>query len=777
MKHLAKLLLLYGSIWLAGLCAAGCSDDDGPESPAPVLQVNEATKITRVTAVVTGRIDGDPSRIEQCGLMFSTAESDMRVSGDTDARINEITPAQGTVETTLTGLEAGATYYYCLYAVSGKTVVKSEVKKFTTAESSLPMLGEVNVVSVGENEIRVQSSIIDAGSASEELPLIGFEYKVNNETGYVAKYAKTFDEGSGNTFTLTIDGLMPGTVYHIRSTASNTAKGVGYSEAIEVKTQTMQAPVVATTELNSSQIGATWVEVYGEIENQGASEVVECGFCWSTVNGTPTIAGGDNSQATGKVSERFGITLTALKPNTGYYLRAYAANKVNGETKYGYGKTIEFTTDDFCRPVFASPLALTDVTTSSARISCTITDPGNGVISERGFCYSKSNPAPSLNDLIVVSEDETMTFSAQLTGIEGTYFIRAYVKYRITDEDEVCYSEALTFSTLSYQQPTFASLNATGITDHTAHLGCEFSPGNGEVIEKGFCWNTQGNPTPDDGASHHLAVSGNILETDIDGLAAKTTYYYRAYARYLSGGNEKVAYSEYRSFTTEAMTPPTFSTGYDYATAYTVTLTGTIGNLAGTTLVESGFCWSSSKRQPTLETNDGTAKATGNSTGFEYLLEGLSPATTYYYSAYLTVNANGENYTFYQYGEFSTTALRLADVYVEEIPGVTGNSIPVFGWTDSDGDSPVTKVGFCWSTDRYANPANITQRMEMDAPTVNRYGKREFRTAISGLEENTVYYVYAFATSAPGTAYSKVAIITTLGMPDQGDKNPPVTPN
>lgn len=764
-------LMLVG---LAALWAGGCSDNDGPDYPAPVLTLNEATNITRITATVTGRLDGNVESVTSCGFMYSTAESDMFVSSGSDAHFCELKPTAGTVEATFTGLEAGATYYYCLYAIAGRTTVKSEVKQFVTTESSLPMLDDVVLLAANENAIRVQSKILDAGTASQELPLIGFEYKLVNETGYVARYIKAFDPESHNTFTLTLDGLKPGSTYCIRATASNTAKGVGYSDTIQVKTATMNAPVVVTHDPAEGGIGMNWIEMSGEVENPGTSEVVEYGFCWSDRHAAPEVE--DNHvETTPAEGQAFAATISGLKSNTTYYLRAYAANGTGEGKRYGYGKTVEVTTDGFRTPVFAEAVTVSDLTTSSARVGYTITDAGNGTITEKGFCYSSTTPAPTLNDQVVKVNNGGMSFTALLQDLNADtdYYVRAYAKSRIETEEAVTYSEPVILHTLNYDEPGFSALNATDITDHTARLSAELQAGTATVVEKGFCWGISTNPTIENGDSH-VTVSGNVLETTLTELKNNTIYYYRAYAICRQGGNEpKTFYSDFRSFTTASMVMPVLDAPEAYpVTAYAATLNSSITNY-NETVTEIGFCWSKTKTLPKLEDCEGSGVATFDFDNlFSYKLEGLTPNTRYYVSAYAKVTVDGETSVIYASSSFETNPLRAPVIDPIDLEENLGTSIRVSAEVDDIGDAPVTDQGFCYTT----NPnTDISAWTRIQGTVTNTWndGAFEFKATITGTTPGTTYYIRAYATNEWGIGYTSVKSVVTATTPGKGDNESP----
>jgi uncharacterized protein (TIGR02145 family) len=76
----------------------------------------------------------------------------------------------------------------------------------------------------------------------------------------------------------------------------------------------------------------------------------------------------------------------------------------------------------------------------------------------------------------------------------------------------------------------------------------------------------------------------------------------------------------------------------------------------------------------------------------------------------------------------------------------------------SDGGSPITAKGICWSTS--SNPTIALPTKTVNAPQVG-----EFLTSIEGLTSNTTYYVRAYATNNNGTAYGNQQVFTTRSTP------------
>ena len=121
------------------------------------------------------------------------------------------------------------------------------------------------------------------------------------------------------------------------------------------------------------------------------------------------------------------------------------------------------------------------------------------------------------------------------------------------------------------------------------------------------------------------------------------------------------AYGEQKTFTTNALTPPSVTT--EDVTNITTTSATCLGNVAsdgGSTVTDSGVCWSTSENPTTSnsKTTDGTGFGVYSSN-----LTGLSQNTTYYFKAYATNSigtAYGEQRTFttlsdsdIEYGSFT----------------------------------------------------------------------------------------------------------------------------
>src|SRR5690554_4530239 len=101
-----------------------------------------------------------------------------------------------------------------------------------------------------------------------------------------------------------------------------------------------------------------------------------------------------------------------------------------------------------------------------------------------------------------------------------------------------------------------------------------------------------------------------------------------------------------------------------------------------------------------------------------------------------------------------TTEATIPVVNTNEVTEVTQTTATSGGVISSDGGATVTERGVCWSTSQTPTIA--------DNKTTDGTGAGNFTSAITGLTENTIYYVRAYATNSNGTGYGTTISYTTL---------------
>lgn len=139
--------------------------------------------------------------------------------------------------------------------------------------------------------------------------------------------SKTTDGIGNGSFSSSIAGLNPGTNYHIRAYASNSA-GTAYGQDLAFTTNTAGLPTLTTTNINS--VTGTSASSGGSVTSDGGATVTARGICRSTFS-NPTIA--NAKMVSGSGIGTFTCTMINLVKGNTYYVRAFATNAKG--TAYG----------------------------------------------------------------------------------------------------------------------------------------------------------------------------------------------------------------------------------------------------------------------------------------------------------------------------------------------------------------------------------------------------------------------------------------------------------
>ena len=404
---------------------------------------------------------------------------------------------------------------------------------------------------------------------------------------------------------------------------------------------------------------------------------------------------------------------------------------------------------------------VTEISSNSAKANAIIIDIGEG-ISQHGHCWS-TNPEPTIITNENLSENGEANalgpYSSILTGLTpGTkYYVKAYLK---NGETVVYGSNTAIFTTLSISLPVVATGTVTGITTSGATVsGNLTSLGSGvsEVTQHGHCWSSETTtPIIDDNenkTSYGTKSTTGEYESNLVGLSEGTLYYVRAYA--VNGAG--TAYGDAVSFTTEqsGSYPAVITAAVSSVTETSAICGGSISSDGGSAVTAKGVCWNT-VFNPTI-TDNHTDDGSGTES-FASEITGLTPNTAYYVRAYAT-NSTGTAYG----AQASFTTLEEPDlptVTTASVIEVTISTAVGGGNVTSGGDSPVTARGVCWNT---AGSPEVS-----DDHTVDGTGTGVFTSNITGLDENTTYYVKAYATNSGGAAYGEQVNFTTLHDPCSG---------
>jgi len=223
----------------------------------------------------------------------------------------------------ITGLTPSTTYHVRAFATNSAGTSYGSDEVFTTSAPVVPTLTTAAISAITLTTAASGGNITADGGATITERGICWATTASPTTAN----SKTSDgTGTGN-FTSSLTGLTPGTIYHVRAFATNSA-GTAYGNEQQFTTVALLAPTIVTS--NITAITATSSLSGGTITSDGGAAVTLSGVCWGTT-ANPTIAGTHTTDGTATGS--FASAITGLAMGTTYYVRAYAANSVG--TSYG----------------------------------------------------------------------------------------------------------------------------------------------------------------------------------------------------------------------------------------------------------------------------------------------------------------------------------------------------------------------------------------------------------------------------------------------------------
>ncbi len=145
----------------------------------------------------------------------------------------------------------------------------------------------------------------------------------------------------GKEFKLEIGNLSPSSLYYYCAWLLLNDTQYEFGNIKEFNTSGASVPMLTTIEATSIYLRSATVG--GNVTDDGGSEVVERGICYST-SANPSIS--NKKIVCGSGIGEFTCDLTDLEKNTKYYVRAYALNGIG----ISYGNEIKFTTLDKVQP-------------------------------------------------------------------------------------------------------------------------------------------------------------------------------------------------------------------------------------------------------------------------------------------------------------------------------------------------------------------------------------------------------------------------------------------
>ena len=693
----------------------------------PVVVTLPVMNVTTTSAVCSGRINfngGTP--VTTRGICWSTrpmptvANSKTSFVGDSTS-----------FECRLTELKTDSTYYVRAYASN-------------------------NIGTAYGNQVSFKTSSLDTVAISDIDGNTYHTLKIGNQT-WMLENLKTTKYNDGTPIPYIIDGYQwitltgAGFSWYNNDQLNKNIYGALYNW-FTVNTGKL-APlgwhVPSPAEINTLTTYLGGNSVAGSKLKQSGNEhwVTENGDATNT-SGFTALPGGYRSCETGDYhnSGMWGVFWSSNDTLT----RAGRFMMTNDSPVFDYnsdrkncGFSVRCIKDTSTVPVIVT-LPVTGITYTSAVCGGKITSNGGAAVTTRGICWSKTTQPTLLNYKTIENGDSTL-FNSVLNdlGVDSTYYVRAYA----TNVKGTAYGEQVSFKTLKPDSLTIIDRN--GNIYHSIKIGNQ-------------TWMLENLKTTkyNDGSSiSFIPESYQWITSSVGG--------YSWYNNDQTNKNNYGALYNWFAVNTGKLAP----LGWHVPTPAEInTLTTYLGgnSIAGSKLKESGSDhWLA-----------GNSEAT-NESGFTALPGGYrSCETGDYHNAGTWGVFWSSNDNLVNAGRFMMTndspvfdsssdrkncgfsvrcikdTATVPVIVTVPVTGITFTSAVSGGKIISNGGTPVTASGICWS--------KTTQPTLLNYKTIEKGDSTSFTSTLTDLDADSTYYVRAYATNNKGTAYGEQISFKTL---------------
>lgn len=577
------------------------------------------------------------------------------------------------------------------------------------APASTPTISTLPATSITTSTVTLNGSVFSLGDGV--VTSYGFCW---NRTGSPTISDNFIDKGvctATGDITHDVTGLIPGARYYVKSFATNSSGTVYGNEQVF----TMNDPIVMSTKPVSS-ISTTSATFNGDINIIQQSPVYAHGFCWNTT-GSPTLADTKTDNGTIAVSGLFSNTVTGLTPRTIYYVKAYATDS----TKTIYGNEISFTT--------SSDAAISD----SLSLNLTVAGSLNTLLSGAEKLTLKklivtgsidARDFKTMRDYMPALTDINLNNASVVayTGTDGTSSSTGSIAYGINQIPTYAFNNDSTLKTIVLPQ------NLASIASY-AFYNCKVM---NELNIPQSVMSITTNALYLCGALINInpLCAGNY--SSVDGVLFDRTLSQLIHMPTVKSGSYTI--------------PATVTRIGSWAFVGCTLLTGVVIPQSVITISTSAFSGCTGLNSIKVDNPVPVPITLDVFTGINLtncILYVPSPSYTAYYNAPI-------------WQLFKSVIGVGTGVSTQPASSITQTGAICHGSIDAIGNASVSAYGFCWNTTGSASITDSNTNIGVTSTT------GLFTDTITGLLQNTRYYLKAYATDINGTVYGSEITFTTL---------------
>lgn len=395
---------------------------DGPVFAPPTVEVHGFTSL-RVSSQL---LDNGGSDLTVSGFLYKETD-------DAEAELSLGQPgvvfiSSSSLQTDIIDLRPSRTYVVCAIGVSNDVFGRSANAVVTLPQTVLPSLSTVAVSDTTQFSVRLSARLLSQGTTA--VTECGFCY--SREQREPTADDLLLPSVVGERMEAVLPDVQAGCDYYIRAYARN-ADGCAYSPVLVYRL----ADGISLVTADAVDIGRTQARLCASMTLESSLPVKSRGFCWTIGDALPTVT--DSHVLVGGNDTEFSYLLTGLKPSSRVRYRAFA--DFAGTIVYGEAKEL------VTLPVALATVSTGNasaVTASGAVLTATVDDVGDGTVMERGFCWSLTDEAPTIETAHQAAEGDAFRLELASLRSASTYHYRAYVR----NEAGIAYGETKTFTTL-----------------------------------------------------------------------------------------------------------------------------------------------------------------------------------------------------------------------------------------------------------------------------------------------------------------------------------------